>query len=613
MRLSHPIAASSPLLLVLWLLAACGARPTASGAAPASATDRAVHCPPTSRIQGTHAPHPAPIRVQLLSINDFHGQLTSGRTVGTRAAGGAAVLAAHLKRAQARFAGPTFIVHAGDQVGASPPESALLKDEPSIQLLNRLGNAYCSYYDRNHPRCNLVGTLGNHEFDEGVPELLRLLEGGNHNEGPFLEPWYRGATFPYVSANVINDSTGQPLLAPYVVRNVDGPNLGFIGAVLKSTPSIVTADSVAGLTFLDEAEAINTQVTELQRQGVEAIIVLVHQGAGQAPYQGPTRPTAAGPTGAIADIVSRLSGAVDVVISGHAHNFSNAFLPNKAGNPTLVTQAFASGTAFGQTELVLDRCTGHVLSASAVIKTAYADEVTPDAASAALVHAAQERVAPLVNRQIGRTQHAISRAPNQAGESALGNLIADAQRAATGTAIAFMNPGGIRADMPAGQVTWGDLFAIHPFGNNLVRMSLTGSQIMAVLEQQWQNQPHPRVLQVSGLTYAWTRDAPPGRRVLNAQLADGSPLEPAQRYSVVTNSYLATGQENFTTFAAGSEQRGGPSALQALVDHITSLPQPFTHHIEGRIQHRQNPGQVRKKARAAQETPATPAAGASGY
>jgi 2',3'-cyclic-nucleotide 2'-phosphodiesterase (5'-nucleotidase family) len=204
-------------------------------------------------------------RVKVLGSNDFHGQLETGRVVAGRPVGGAAVLASYLKSAQAGIEGQTIIVHAGDHVGASPPASALLQDEPSISFLNLLANESCSAADRLNPACNVVGTVGNHEFDEGMNELLRLLSGGNFATGAFLEDPFPGALFPYVSANVIERATNQPLLRPFVVKELHGVKLGVIGAVLKQTPTIVTPSGVAGLTFLDEADAINAQAAALKQ------------------------------------------------------------------------------------------------------------------------------------------------------------------------------------------------------------------------------------------------------------------------------------------------------------------------------------------------------------
>ena len=539
------------------------------------------------------------IKVNILAINDFHGYLQTGRRVGNRPVGGAAVLAAYLKTAQLGAEEYSFIVHAGDHVGASPPASALLQDETAIMFMNLLANKYC--YDDDHryngsrknhhyrgyrldPRCNIVTTVGNHEFDEGVNEMLRLIYGGNHINGPFLEDPYSGAAFPYVAANVVDAQSGKLILPPYVIKKINGMPIAFIGAVLKETPSIVTASGVAGVRFLDEAEAINSYIPELRAKHVRSIIVLIHQGGRQTTYQGTTISTGT-VTGPIVDIVSRLDDEIDVVITGHVHSFTNAILRNHNGKEILVTQAFSYGTAYADIDLEIDPATKDIVTKSAAIITTYADEwpgLVPDYEAAQLVAAAEAKVAHLVNRVIGVAAVEILKAQNPAGESALGNLIADAQRAAMGTDFAFMNPGGIRADVLSGQVTWGELFTVQPFSNYLIKMDLTGKQIYDLLNQQWINQPYPRILQVSGLTYTWDNSLPVGNRIVEVR-KDGIPINPSAVYTITVNSFLAGGGDNFTVLTQGVNQVVGPVDLEALITYIQGLPQPFSAQIDGRI------------------------------
>lgn len=554
------------------------------------------------------------LHVQLLGINDFHGQLSAGRRVANRPVGGAAVLAAYLDAAQQSPNDPdlsdrTFIVHAGDHVGATPPESALLQDEPSIGFLNLLANRYCRYDDRRvdrdhrrgwdddeakedrrdrrmHPKCNLVGTPGNHEFDEGKDELFRLLNGGNHPTGPFLENPYLGARYPTISSNVVDEKTGKPILPPFVIKQVKGVRIAFIGAVLKETPTIVTPSGVAGLKFLDEADSINRYVRWLrQTEGIRTFVVLIHQGGRQTTYEGPTQPGGLINGQDIVNIVTRLDDDVDVVVSGHAHSFTNALLKNQHGVEILITQAFSSSTAYGDIDLTIDKYTRDVVAKSASIVTTFADAgpgLTPDPQVAELVAQAQARVAPLVNRVIGEVAADLLRTESPAGESSLGNLIADAQRAAQGTDFAFMNPGGIRADLSAGPVTYGELFAIQPFGNSLVRMELTGQQVYDLLNQQWTNQPFPRILKTSGLTYTWDNNRPIGDRIVQV-LRNGSPIDRQATFSVTVNNFMAAGGDNFTVLLQGRNQVGGPLDLDALIAYIQSLTQPFSAAIEGRI------------------------------
>jgi 5'-nucleotidase len=547
-------------------------------------------CDPTWRADdpcGRGSRRPTEIPVTILGLNDFHGQLPAGKRVANRPVGGAAVVASWLRAAPHGPESETFLVHAGDLVGASPAASALLQDEPTISFLNLLARDP-AFRSREDGQANVVGTFGNHEFDEGRDELWRLLYGGDHPKGPFLETHWRGAEFWYACANVFEKATGRTLVDPFVVRPAGhGLEIGFVGAVLRGTPSVVTPSGVAGLEFRDEAESINRSVHALQGRGVHAIVVLLHQGGSQAPYTGPTSSTAGVVTGDILDVVAGLDDDVDVVISGHTHSFTNALIPNAHGKPILVTEALSAGTAYADVRLVLDGVTGDVVTKSARIQTTWADEgpgLAPSADVAALVAAAEANVAPLVGQAVGATATAITRAESDAGESALGNLLADAERAATGTDFAFMNPGGIRADLDAGPVTWGELFAVQPFGNVCVKMTLTGAQVRAVLEQQWAaGQPAGgRILKTSGLTYTWSAAAAEGHRVAEI-LKAGAPLDPAASYTVTCNSFLADGGDGFTVFKLGTARIGGPLDLEALVTYLKGLPQPVSAAIEGRI------------------------------
>jgi 5'-nucleotidase len=527
-----------------------------------------------------------PVRLKLFAWNDFHGQLSAGRRVANRPVGGAAVMASHLKAARVGWEERSVLVHAGDHVGGTPAASALLQDEPSISFINMLANKHCKRQHRDHPRCDVVGTVGNHEFDEGKTELLRLLDGGNHPAGPFLDSNWTGASYPSVCANVVETATGQPLLPPYVIKKLAGVSVGFVGAVLKETPTVVTPTGVAGLTFQDEAEAINRAVADLRRKQVRTIVVTIHQGGTQTSYTGPTQampPTLNGP--AIADIVRRLDDEVDLVVSGHAHAFTNTLLATASGKPILVTQAFSNSTAYGDIELGVDPATGDVISKTASIVTTWGDEgpgLTPDQQVAALVKAAEDKVAPLVNQVVGTAAVALTRTESPAGESNLGNLIADAQRAATGTQVAFMNPGGIRADIAAGPVTWGTLFAVQPFANSLVRMDLSGQDIKDLLEQQWAGQPFPRIMKSAGISYSWSATLPVGARVSDIRVG-GVPVDPMASYAVTVNNFMATGGDNFTVLLRGRNQVGGDVDLDALIAHVRSLPQPFSAAVEGRI------------------------------
>jgi len=531
------------------------------------------------------------LKVKILGFNDFHGQLSTGKLVSGRPVGSAAVLHSYLKAAEAGIESQTLIVHAGDHVGASPAASALLQDEPSIQWLNMLANASCTYADKTNPACNIVGTLGNHEFDEGRTELLRLLNGGNHVSGPFLEDPYKGARFPYVSANVVDEVTGRPILPPYVIKRVQGVPIAFVGAVLEATPTIVTPTGVASLRFLDEADAANSYVPEIKALGVKTIVLLIHQGASQASYTASTNTALTNSVlngTDILDVVTRLDPEFDVVVSGHSHTFTNLLVTNNTGKKILVTQAFSASTAYDDIDLTIDPVTKDVVTKSAKIVTTFADVApgnAPDPAAAALTAAAEAKVAPLTTQIVGFAPVSLTRDGGATGEESLGDVIADAQNLSEGTQFAFMNQGGIRADLvvPAGgaNITWNDLFTIQPFGNTLVKMSLTGAQIKALLEQQWQPTV-TRFLQISGLGYTWDAALPVGSRIVEVHDAAGVALNPVASYSITCNNFLATGGDGFTTFLSGTGNVGGPVDLDSLIDY-TEHHNPLPAVVLGRI------------------------------
>jgi 5'-nucleotidase len=395
----------------------------------------------------------------------------------------------------------------------------------------------------------------------------------------------------WLAANVVHEATGAPVLPPYAVVEAGGVRVGFIGVVLEDTPQIQLSRSIEGLRFLDEAETVNRYAAELAGRGIRAIVVLIHQGGtgkpdGSEPIRGP-----------IVEVVERLAPEVDLVMSGHTHQGYVGRIPRKGGGPPLlVAQAYANGTAFAEFDVRLDRRTGDVAAAEARLVTTYhqadpndpASLVPPDPTVAAIVARAEAAVAPLARRVVGRAASAVSRARSPAGESALGNLVADAHRAATGADVAVTNPGGLRQDLPAGDVTYGALFAAQPFGNTLVTMTLTGAEFRRVLEQQWQRAADGselvRVLQVSGLRYTWDDRRPSGDRVTDLRLApDGRPIEPARPYRVTVNSFLGDGGDGFTLLREGRDRQAGPADLEALVAYIERLPQPFSAATEGRI------------------------------
>ncbi len=525
------------------------------------------------------------IPLQLLAINDFHSQITAGQEVDGRPVGSAPVLAAYLKAAESRTGSTTFILHAGDHVGASPTQSALLQDEPGIMFFNMLGNGECREGGRYGQGCNLVGIPGNHELDEGIPEMLRLIHGGNHVQGPYLQDPYKGAAFPYICANLVRTATGRPVFPPYIVREVAGIPVGFIGALLHQAPTFLPPESLGGLQVLDEANTINHYVRQLQAQGVHTIVAVMHQGGLQQPAsESPQGNDAL--VGDLAPIVKRLDNEVDVVLAGHTHTFHNLLAANEQGKKILVVQAWPKGTGFADINLEISPASGDVVAMSSRVVTTWADAgpgLTPDARTAALMHRVETMGKAMAEQVIAQAARPITRAVNKAGESALGDLIADAQRQAMGTDFAFMHADGIRADIAPGAITKADHYTAYPFNLNLVKLELSGQQIYDLLNQQWSGRDDEgRVLQVSGLTYTWDADKSTGQRIV-AVKKQGQPLQKKKVYTVTVNEYLASGGDHFTVLTQGTHPVVGPFVAEALINYVQARPQPINADIEGRI------------------------------
>lgn len=516
---------------------------------------------------------PVPVELRILAINDFHGYLRpspGGIAIADPAdpsrkiavpAGGAEHMATLIR--QLRTGAPNSIfVAAGDLIGASPFLSAIFHDEPTIEALSLMGLD--------------LAAVGNHEFDEGRDELLRMQNGGCHPvdrcQGP--QP-FMGATFKYLAASTIEKATGKPILPPYAIREFGGIPVAFIGLTLKGTPGLVSPPGVAGLEFRDEAETVNALVPELKARGVEAIVVMIHEGG---------LPTGdynecPGISGPIVDIVRKFDKAVDVVISGHTHRAYSCQIDGR-----LVTSGDKYGTIVTAIDLKLDPGSRDVVSARAdniIVRTA---QFAKDPQLSALIDAYDRLAGPTAARPAGVVTAALSRVPNAAGESVLGDIIADAQLAATadaakgGAEVAFTNPGGIRADIlknTDGTVTFGDVFSSQPFRNQLVTMTLTGAQIKAALEQQWLDPARPRILQVSrGFSYVWDASAPAGSRIAPERMRlNGQPVDLGRNYRVTVNAFLAVGGDGFTTFKDGTEPRTGVYDADALDGYFkTSSP-----------------------------------------
>ncbi len=519
---------------------------------------------------------PPTIDMQILAVNDFHGNLEpptgSSGTIGSGAtavpAGGVEYLATHIR--QLRATNPrSVVVSAGDMIGASPLLSALFHDEPTIEAFNQIGLDF--------------NAVGNHEFDEGLAELLRMQSGGCHpTDGCQDGDPFGGAKFKFLAANVVYSENGRPIFPAYGIRTFNGAKVAFIGMTLEGTPEIVTPSGVRGLTFKDEADTVNALVPFLKRQGIEAIVVLVHEGG--LPTGGYNEcPSISGP---IVDIVQRTDPEVDLFVTGHTHQAYNCKIDGR-----VVTSAASFGRLVTDIDVSLDQRTKDVVSVAAnnVIVTRDVEKA-PDMTQ--LIAKYQTVAGPVANRVIGSITTDITRADttNRSGETALGDVIADAQLWATsapdlgGAQIALMNPGGIRADFTYaqsagegdGNVTYGEAFSVQPFANNLVTLSLTGVQIEQVLEQQWQLQAdgteRARILQVSnGFAYTYDALRPRGDRIDPASITlNGTPLDPNATYRVTVNSFLATGGDGFTVFNAGTDRLTGAIDLDALVAYFAA-------------------------------------------
>ena len=560
--------------------------------------------------------------IQLLSFNDFHGNLetpsgSSGRIVTghktvtdpktgalvaqdvTTDAGGVEYLATHLK--EARKGHPySLTVAAGDLIGASPLLSAAFHDEPTIEAMNSLGLD--------------ASAVGNHEFDEGYKELQRMADGGCLDDGTGANnqdscpggKTFTGANFDYLAANVVYSGTDKTILPPYTIKNIKGAKIGFIGMTLQDTPTIVTAAGVAGLQFKNEVATANALVPVLRAQGVNAIVVLIHQGGTpnqQTWYENGT-PYTVNPTydytcaqgGSLAadspiiPIAKGLDPAIDMIVSGHTHQPYVCDIKDPAGQPRMVTSASSFGRLFTDTELTYDRRTQDIVrtsvdSANMIVTR----DVAKDADQTALIDRYKTLVTPIASKVIGHVTTDVTRTGNAGGESQLGDLIADAQLAdpsvVTGGRkpdIAFMNPGGIRTDLTysnskygeaPGDITFEEAFNVQPFNNYLVSLDLTGAQVKQLLTEQWSGKnagTAKKILQVNkgfNNTYSGT--------TLGTVTVNGQPLVDGQTYRIVTNNFLQGGGDNFPTMAQGTNVYYGGLDIDAFAGYL-SASSPYT-------------------------------------
>ncbi|MFJ4884032.1 bifunctional metallophosphatase/5'-nucleotidase [Streptomyces sp. NPDC088731] len=566
-------------------------------AMPAGAQERHDHG--HGHGHGHHKPGRT-VDVQLLSFNDLHGNLeppagSAGTVNETQAdgtvkaipAGGIEYLASSLRTA--RKGHPYSITAAGgDMVGASPLLSGLFHDEPTIEALNKI--------DLD------VTSVGNHEFDEGATELARLQNGGCHPvEGCYEKKKFKGADFPYLAANVTNEKTGKPILKPYTVWKKNGVKIGFIGVTLEGTPNIVTANGVKGLKFHDEIETINKYAKELDRQGVKSIVALIHEGGMPAStsynYDCDSSGTGDGISGPITDIAKGITPKVDALVTGHTHQAYVCTIPDPAGNPRMVTSASSFGKLYTDTTLTYDRRTKDIVRTS--VKSAGTKNpksanhiVSRDQPKAndmtALIARWNTLAAPISNRPQGYITADINGRGSTAPEKPLGDLIADAQLEGLapadkgGAVVAFMNPGGIRADLVHkasgsegdGVVTYGESFTVQPFTNMMNVVDLTGAQLVEALQQQvsGSNEASPKILQISkGLTYTLDMTKKGAARVVTDTIKlNGEAIDPAKSYRVAMNEFLAGGGDGFAALGQGTNKLVGPSDLDVFNAYLAA-------------------------------------------
>ncbi len=493
-----------------------------------------------------------PIALRILAINDFHGHLqpppggllvipdsTSKASPKRVPAGGAEHMATLVKQLRSSSKHSVFVA-AGDLVGASPFLSAMFNDEPTIESLSLMGLD--------------MAAVGNHEFDAGKDELLRLQHGGCHPSAGCQGPQrFTGASFQYLAASTFEAGASRSILPPFQIRLYDGIPVAFIGLTFKGTPNSVSPKGIEGLEFRDEIETVNTLVPQLRSVGIEAIVVLIHQG-GETTGGRNECPAITGP---IFDLVKGFDRAVDIVISGHTHRAYTCEIDGR-----LVTSGDKYGAMVTAIDVELSHVSGDVIAAKANNVIVEPAKYAKDPAQTALIASYNDVAAPIAARKVGAITATLSPQPNQAGESLLGKIVADAHLAATrgagrGDAVmAFTNPGGVRSPITGTTgtaVTYGEIFAAQPFRNQLVTLTLTGDQILTALEQQWLAPDRPHVLQVSsGFSYTWDAGGQPGSRVLRDSVKlNNEPINPAKDYRVTVNSFLAAGGDSFSIFTKG--------------------------------------------------------------
>ncbi|WP_404347608.1 DUF6359 domain-containing protein [Sutcliffiella horikoshii] len=517
---------------------------------------------------GEEEPNPNPgelVSVQLIGMNDLHGKIDQtydlAEDYGVAAAGRMDYVSAYLK--DRREQNPnTLIMHAGDMIGGSSPVAALLQDEPVVEIMNEIG------FD--------IGTVGNHEFDEGTTEFLRMVNGGDHPEGKGTEG-YEGMNFPNVCANCVWKDSGETFLPPYEILEVGGEQIGFIGVNTTATLNMVIPDGIQDITFTDEVDAVNEATQELKEQGIRSIVVLSHMPASQ---DGDSA------TGDAANLANNVDDEVDVIFAAHNHEIVNAIVDNK-----LIVQALDYGKAFSAVDLEIDPETGDIVNKEAEIVFVDQSKMDPDPVVAEILANYENRIAPILNEVIGVAEVAMEGGygvRGEIGDNALGNLIADGMAAEMDADFALMNGGGIRDILNQGDITWGELFNIQPFNNVLMKLEITGADLYTIMNAQLQA-PYGPDYSISGFHYTWDGST---YKVVDITFPDGTPIDKEATYTVVTNNFMATstGSKYRPIGELGKNPVTGPEDLEATVNFVRSFDGPINYIAEGRISEVGEPG-----------------------
>ncbi|MFD5277111.1 bifunctional metallophosphatase/5'-nucleotidase [Pseudarthrobacter sp. NPDC058362] len=478
------------------------------------------------------------VDIQILGLNETHGQLTPLKRSG-RLAGGAAALAAYLKAEEAENP-RTLILDSGDFM-QGPAISSYFEGASTVDVFNAIGVD--------------AAAVGNHEFDWGQDAFAERVE---------------QADFPFIAANIVVDATGAAPagVSPYVIEELDGVKVGVIGVANPDTKNVTLPAATEGLSFLDlnqTAAAVNDAVAELRERHVETIVVSAHQGLETAS------------TGALADLVGQLSGEVDLVLGGHIPLEYNTVI-----NGIPVVQPYGNTRGYADVTLTVDRATKDVVGTGIELDATWTDAIAPDPAVKAIVDGYQAQLGEELGKSVGEAATSITRGSSRGVESEMGNFVTDSMRSyIDGVDFAFTNAGGLRADIDAGPITLEEVYAVLPFNNTLVTMDLTGAQVRKVLEEGAFSQYG--TVQVSGLKWAYDAGAPFGARVTSVTLPDGTPLDPGATYRVATNNFMATGGDQFTTFTQGTGTVDTGINLVDTVVHYLEHHSPVDPQIEGRL------------------------------